>query len=106
MKLIAWQQFGGRWCLTGQYGMRPILLSANPKGELMLRNEVTDRLVSFHPEHPFAQKVVSSLNREQTLAFLAKSWRAAAAENSGSDSDEMRAVIYNHCAAELEKLLP
>lgn len=50
---LAWQEFGkGNWCLTGQYGMRPIVLSTSRKGELkLLKNGL---LVPFTPEHPDA----------------------------------------------------
>jgi|SRR4051794_37174610 hypothetical protein len=52
---LDWQRFGKEWCLTGQYGTRPIVLSVSGRGSLMLRNAERDLLVPFSPDHPDAR---------------------------------------------------
>jgi hypothetical protein len=62
---VAWQRFGKEYCLTGQYGSRPIFLCVR-KGELMLRNSETDLLVPFHPEHEDAETIVDAINGRES----------------------------------------
>lgn len=42
----AWQKFGKEWCLTGQHGMRPIVLAVRKRG---LTSLVNGLLVQFDP---------------------------------------------------------
>ncbi len=64
---VAWQRFGKEYCLTGQYGSRPIFLSVTPKGRLMLRDAERDLLIPFDPSHPDAQRIVDCLNEHEAL---------------------------------------
>jgi len=65
---LAWQKFGNEWCLTGQYGMRPIVLSVNRrKGTLQLRDSERDLLIPFDPNHPDAKYLVMCWNTHQQL---------------------------------------
>ena len=68
---VAWQKFGDDYCLTGQFGMRPIFLSAQfpppmriAKGKpgLRLLNMENMLLVPFTPDHPHAQRIVDGWN--------------------------------------------
>lgn len=60
-----WQKFGRNWCLTGQWGMRPIILSCNThgpeakRGLTVLENGL---LVPFRPDHPDMQRIVDCVN--------------------------------------------
>lgn len=49
-----WQLFGDDWCLTGQYGRRPIIFSRDHKKGFRLRDAERDLLVPFTPAHPDA----------------------------------------------------
>lgn len=73
----AWQEMGS-WCLVGQYGMRPIVLSARAArrpqeggppaaGVLMLRDSGPDRLIQFNPEHPDARLIATSPRMAELL---------------------------------------
>ncbi len=56
---VAWQEFGkDKWCLTGQFGRRPIFLAC--KGQLQLNTD--GLLVPFTPDHPHAQRIVRAWN--------------------------------------------
>ena len=63
---VAWQKFGKEYCLTAQYGMRPIILSVG-NGKLMLRDQATDRLIPLSPEHPDAKFIVDAYNLHDRL---------------------------------------
>jgi len=72
---LRWQQFGKEWCLTGQYGMRPIVLCVR-KGALALRDSKHDLLIPFDPNHPDAKLIESAPDllreRDQLKAELAQ----------------------------------
>lgn len=51
---VAWQKFGKEYCLTGQYGMRPIILSSSRKMGLCVRDPKLDLLNPLTPDHPDA----------------------------------------------------
>lgn len=53
----AWQKFGDDWNLTGQWGMRPIIL-ATLKGKITSLRE--GLLVPFDPQHPDARLLALS----------------------------------------------
>lgn len=60
-----WQRFGQHWCLTGQYGMRPIILSCTTHGPDLKRGlKVLENglLVPFRPDHPDMRRVVDCVN--------------------------------------------
>jgi hypothetical protein len=69
---LAWQKFGDRWCLTGQYGMRPIVFSCGPRGDLMLRDAAKDRLIPFSPDHPDARLWVAAPDLLEALKPFAE----------------------------------
>ena len=77
---MAWQKFGQEYCLTGQHGMRPVVLSVRPinfsKAKLMLRDAKHDLLVDFTPDHPDAQLILAAYN---ALPGLIKELREARA---------------------------
>ena len=74
----AWQKFGNEYCLTGQYGHRPIILSAGRKG-LTSRDAVRDVLVPFDPKHPDAEFIVRAVNCHEELLASLKEMREACA---------------------------
>lgn len=55
-----WSKFGNRWCLCGDYGMRPIILSTDHRGMFKLRNPEHDLLVPFDPEDGDARLLAAS----------------------------------------------
>lgn len=59
-----WQKFGKEHLLTGQWGMRPIILAHYPKGEgetcLTNRDAEKDLLIPLSPEHPDSQFIAHS----------------------------------------------
>lgn len=57
---VAWQKFGNEYCLTGQYGMRPIILSSSKKVGLCARDPKHDLLIPLTPEHPDAMFYAAS----------------------------------------------
>lgn len=63
---VDWQKFGQEYCLVGQYGMRPIILSVKPSkfqpSKLQLRNAKLDLLVDFTRDHPDAQYIAAAYN--------------------------------------------
>lgn len=83
---LAWQKMGSRWCLTGQYGMRPIILSANPKGELMLRDAAKDRLIPFDPSHPDARLLASAPCLLEALKWCREEFLTQCAYSDLSDT--------------------
>jgi hypothetical protein len=64
---LAWQRFGNEWCLTGQYGMRPIVLSVGMK-PCGLRNLTNGLLVKFDPEHPDSRRIQDCMNACEKIA--------------------------------------
>src|SRR3990167_4592797 len=60
----AWQEMGG-WRLVGQWGMRPIVLSAKARngkgpGKFALRDDESDLLIPFDPNHPDARLIAAA----------------------------------------------
>ena len=58
---VKWQKFGGEYCLTGQYGIRPIILAtidveihrgSGHISHISNRNQETDLLYPLDPNHP------------------------------------------------------
>ena len=59
---LAWQKFGDDWCLTGQYGTRPIVLSVGGRPrQLRLRDAEHDLLIPFDPAHPDARLLAAAV---------------------------------------------
>jgi hypothetical protein len=62
---VAWQKFGARYHLTGQYGKRPIIIStvydrSRREHVLSTRDPQTDLLQPLTPEHPDARRIAES----------------------------------------------
>ncbi len=61
---LAWQKFGDEWCLTGQYGMRPIVLSVGKLDGKVRRLQLLDNdsglLIPFDPKHPDALLIAAA----------------------------------------------
>lgn len=90
---VAWQKFGKEYCLTGQYGMRPIILSVSG-GKLMLRDQETDRLIPFSPEHPDAKFIVQAYNLLPKLVKALERVLDSAHEFKGGPiREEARAIL-------------
>lgn len=53
----AWQKFGSEWCLTGQHGMRPIVLATRKNNPTSLVNGL---LVPLDPNHPDARLIAAA----------------------------------------------
>jgi hypothetical protein len=53
----AWQLFGKEYCLTGQHGMRPIVLATRKNGATSLVNGL---LVPLDPNHPDAKLIAAA----------------------------------------------
>lgn len=68
---VAWQKFGDEYCLTGQFGTRPIFLSVGlrPKPGLRLLSE-RGLLIPFTPDHPHAKRIVDGWNKAEALKAL------------------------------------
>ena len=68
---VAWQRFGNEYCLTGQYGIRPIILSVGRKG-LQLRDAKRDLLIPFDPSHEDARFIERAFNCHDELLAACK----------------------------------
>lgn len=79
----AWQKFGKEYCLTGQYGHRPIILSATPKGQLRTLDK--GLLVPLSPEHPDADLIASAPDLYEAL-FQIEKW-SCQLEDEKQDGD-------------------
>ena len=56
-----WQEFGkGNWCLTGQYGMRPIVLAAARARTNGLTSLMNGLLKPFIPDHPNSKLIAAA----------------------------------------------
>ncbi len=64
---LAWQKFGEHYCLTGQYGMRPIALSA--RGGISVR-DARGLLVPLTPDHPDAMLYAAAPDLLEALSNL------------------------------------
>lgn len=67
----AWQRFGKEWCLVGQWGMRPIVLSVMRK--VGLTSLVDGLLVPLNPEHPDARLIAAAPDLLEALIGLMSS---------------------------------
>ena len=72
----AWQKFGTKWCLTGQYGMRPIVLATRKGGPTSL---VDGLLKPLDPAHPDAAFIALSREAVPKLLAFIEQWDAYAA---------------------------
>lgn len=85
---VAWQKFGNEYYLTGQYGMRPIILgSRHKKGITVLDKQ--GLLVQLTPDHPdaiFYANARTDLPRVVQALELAVSTLESEANNSLSDN--------------------
>ena len=61
-KEVAWQLFGHQWCLTGQWGHRPIFMAPHTGPNGNIRVLETGLLVALTPDHPFARFIVDACN--------------------------------------------
>lgn len=66
----AWQKFGAEWCLTGQHGMRPIVLSVSGRSKAALTSLVEGRLVPLDPQHPDARLIAAAPDLLQALEAM------------------------------------
>lgn len=98
---VAWQKFGDNWALTGQYGMRPIILSVS-RGKLMLRDQKIDRLIPFDPEHPDAVEIVEAINAHQ-VASTATDQQAQDEWADGEGKDCVTTTGIWHAALQWER---
>jgi hypothetical protein len=79
---LAWQRFGLEWCLTGQYGHRPIVLSVGGKPRT-LKNLTDGLLVKFDPSHPDSRRIVDCFNACEKIADPKNDLPAIAGHVSG-----------------------
>lgn len=64
----AWQDFG-QLMLTGQHGLRPIVLQSSPKG-LRVRGLDTDWMIAITPDHPDARLIALAPDLLEALRIL------------------------------------
>lgn len=80
---VTWQKFGDDYCLTGQFGRRPIFLSVGRKSYLDISTgkgvapglrllDEKGLLIPFTPDHPHAQRIVDGWNNADAMIFLEK----------------------------------
>lgn len=87
---VAWQKFGVEYCLAGQYGMRPIILSTSPRGELRSLCSKTGLLIRSSPNHPDMQRIAAGYNSLPLLVDVEYTLKKCGDFIQGFSGDEMQ----------------
>jgi len=98
---VAWQKFGDEYYLTGQYGMRPIILSVGFVGKSTRHKSLKllsdGLLVDFRPDHPDAKFIVQAWNGFDDLLQACKA-ALDCITPTGDDTKSDRAIVQIEAA--------